>query len=84
MTDKKYYDYCAGQNDMVDTEAIKLAIMSNGYEQKPFADALGISFHTLMNRFKYGNWTVLEAWKLCGLLGLDFTTVFFAHPERLA
>lgn len=80
--DSKYYDYCAGENKMVDTVAIKAALRQSAMDQRGFADELGVSYHTLRNRLKYGNWTVLEAYRVCDLLGLDFMTVFFARPQE--
>lgn len=81
-TDSKYYDYCRGENPMVDTDAIKKAVTAKGLEHKEFAEEIGISRHTLINRYKYGNWTVLEAYKVCELLGIPLS-VFFRFPERL-
>ena len=80
--DPRYYNYCAGENHMVDTQAIKNAMREKGIEQKPLADELGVSHHTLINRLRFANWTVLEAYRLCEILGLDFVKVFFAHPEE--
>ena len=81
-TDPKYYSYCAGENPMVDTPAIKRAMLDKRIEQKEMADLLGVSFHTLRNRLRYANWTVLEAFRLCEILDIDFAEVFFAHPEK--
>ena len=80
--DPKYYSYCASENHMVDTPAIKQAMRQKKIEQKPLAEELGISYHTLLNRLRFANWTVLEAWRLCEILELDFAKVFFAHPEK--
>ena len=81
--DSRYYNYCAGENQMVDTDAIKRAMRNKGIEQRPMADELGVSYHTLLNRLKFANWTVLEAYRLCEILDLDFVEVFFAYPEKV-
>jgi len=82
-TTSKYYDYCAGENRMVDTPAIMKAMKQLQYNMHTLAEEIGISYHTIRNRFKYGNWTVLEAYRLCGILSLDFMSVFFAYPEEV-
>ena len=83
MTDRTYYDYCSGENPMVDTAAIKLSLEAHEMTQHQFADEIGVSYHTIRNRLKYGNWTVLEAWKVSQLLGIPLKT-FFAFPDKLA
>lgn len=81
-TDSRYYNYCAGENRMVDTLAIKQAIVNSDFDQRSLADEIGVSYHTIRNRLKYGNWTVLEAYRMCDVLGLDFMSVFFAKPQE--
>lgn len=81
-TDSKYYDYCAGENRMVDTVAIKAAITESDFDQHTLAEEIGMSYHTIRNRLKYGNWTVLEAYRMCDVLNLDFMSVFFARPQE--
>ena len=83
MTDRRYYDYCCNENPMVDNDAILMAVYAKGMNQKDFAEAIGVSYHTVRNRFKYGNWTVLEAYRVSELLGVSLK-LFFAFPEKLA
>lgn len=80
--DSRYYNYCAGENRMVDTQAIKEALRRSEFDQRSLADEMRISYHTLRNRLKYGNWTVLEAYRVCDILHLDFMKVFFARPQE--
>jgi len=73
--------YCQNENHMVDNASIKKAILDR-MELKEFAEQIGISYHTLRFRLIHGDWSVLEAYKVCTNLGLDFTKTFFAYPEK--
>lgn len=84
MSDSQfYYRNCAGENRMVDTEAIARKLQEKGITYQQFAELLGVSHHTVKNRMRWGNWTVLEAWRVCQILEIDIG-VFFAFPERVA
>ena len=74
---------CSNPNPMVDNHAIRKAIINSDWTFEEVADELDLCYHTLNARLDDGRWTVLEAYKVCKLLGLNFTDVFFAHPERL-
>ena len=76
--------YCANENPMVDTTAIRNSLSANGMTIEQLADEIGRSRHTVMGRLAHGDWSVLEAWNVCKVLGLDFTKVFLAHPEAVA
>ena len=78
-----FSDYCAGENRMVDTDAIITAMNGIGMCRRELADAIGVSLRTIRNRLDFGNWSVAEAYKVCVVLGLDFGKVFMAHPENL-
>ena len=73
----------ANPNPMVDGRAIEKAIADHLYSLESFATAIGLCYHTLRQRLDDGRWTVLEAWRVCQLLDLDFYQTFFAHPERV-
>lgn len=73
--------YCTNANKMVDNAAIKAAILSRMQLQE-FAELIGVSYHTLRFRLIHGDWSVLEAYRVCKALDLDFETVFFAFPEE--
>jgi len=70
-------------NPMVNNRRIERAIVDHGYSLEQFADQIGLCYHTLRTRLDDGRWTVLEAWKTCQLLDLDFTETFFAYPEKV-
>ena len=74
---------CANPNPMVDGMAIEKAITDHGYSLERFAERIGLCYHTLRQRLDDGRWTVLEAYRTCELLDLDFYDIFFAHPERV-
>lgn len=74
---------CANPNPMVDGKAIETAIVDNGYSLESFAHCIGLCYKSLRQRLDDGRWTVLEAWRVCCILGLDFEEVFFAHPEMV-
>ena len=76
--------FCQNANPMVDNGAIKTAILDHGMMLKDFADLIGISYHTLRFRLIHGDWSVLEAYRVCQELGLDFAKTFFAYPEEVA
>ena len=76
---RKYKDYCRGENPLVDTAAIRIAMCRCGYSQKALADELDLSYTGLRHKLKWGNWTVLEAEVLGSLLHLDIMTVFFGR-----
>lgn len=73
----------AKPNPMVDNFAIENAISYRGYTLARFAEMIDMSRHTLRQRLDDGRWTVLEAWRVCDILGLDFEEIFFAFPDRL-
>lgn len=73
--------YCSNANPMVDNATIKSAILDR-MELKEFAELIGISYHTLRFRLIHGDWSVLEAYRVCQELGLDFVKTFFAFPEK--
>ncbi len=73
--------YCTNANKMVDNAAIKAAILSRMQLQE-FASLIGISYHTLRFRLIHGDWSVLEAYRVCKALDLDFESVFFAFPDE--
>lgn len=73
--------YCSNANKMVDNAAIKAAILARMQLQE-FAELIGISYHTLRFRLIHGDWSVLEAYKVCRALDLDFEKTFFAFPEE--
>ena len=79
-----YSNYCSSENPMVDTDEIKRAMHLNGVTLTGLAAYLGVNERTIRNRMKYGNWTVLEAYKVCVLFNLDFEEVFFAYPEAVS
>lgn len=72
----------ANPNPMVNNAAIEMAIAVSTYSLEDFARAIGLCYHTLRARLDDGRWTVLEAWNVCQILGLDFAETFFAFPER--
>ena len=76
--------YCANENPMVDSLQIRNAMSDHNYTIEMLAEELGRSRHTIMNHLTNGDWSVLEAYKVCGVLGLDFSAVFLAFPERIA
>ena len=73
----------AKPNVMTDNFAIEMAICRSPYSFYKFAELIGVSRHTLRLRLDDGNWSVMEAYKVCKLLDLDFEKIFFAHPERI-
>jgi len=73
----------ANPNPMVNNRRIEKAIADHGYSLEQFADKIGLCYHTLRTRLDDGRWTVLEAWKTCQILDLDFTSTFFAYPDRV-
>ena len=73
----------ANPNPMVDGLAIEKAIAAHDYSLDKFAEMIGLCYHTLRQRLDDGRWTVLEAWRVCQLLDLDFYQTFFAFPERV-
>lgn len=73
----------ANPNPMVDNQVIEKAITDHGYSLERFAEHIGLCYHTLRQRLDDGRWTVLEAWRVCQILGLDFYDTFFAHPEKV-
>lgn len=73
----------ASANPMVDNFSIENAIYDSGYTFEKFANLIGLSRYSLRQRLDDGRWSVLEAWKVCSVLGLDFEEIFFAFPERL-
>ena len=73
----------AKPNPMVDSFAIENAISYRGYTLAGFAELIDMSRHTLRMRLRDGRWTVLEAWRVCNILRIDFNKVFFAFPERV-
>ena len=75
--------YCQNANPMVDNATIKSEILKR-MELKEFAELIGISYHTLRFRLIHGDWSVLEAYKVCKELDLDFAKTFFAFPEEVA
>ena len=74
---------CANPNPMVDNRVIEREITNHGYSLEQFANCIGLCYHTLRQRLDDGRWTVLEAWRVCQILGLDFYETFFAHPDRV-
>lgn len=77
-------DYCSNENPMVDTDEIKRAMHLHGVTLTGLAEYLRVNERTIRHRLKYGNWSVLEAYKVCVLLSLDFEAVFFAYPEAVS
>ncbi len=76
--------YCANSNPMVDNEKIKAEMKRQGYTQKSLGDEIGVSRHSMMSHLRNGDWSVLAAYKVSKVLGLNFEEVFFAHPEEVA
>lgn len=74
---------CANPNPMVDNKLIEDSITTHGYSIDSFAKMIGLCYHTLRQRLDDGRWTVLEAWRVCCILGLDFEETFLAFPERV-
>lgn len=76
--------YCANENPMVDNTAIRNSLSANNMTIEQLAEQIGRSRHTVMARLVNGDWSVLEAWNVCQVLGLSFDKVFLAFPEKIA
>lgn len=74
---------CSNPNPMVDNDLISCSVAARGMTLYEFADVMGMCYPTLRSRLDDGRWTVLEAWRVCKALDLDFDTVFLAHPEKV-
>ena len=76
--------YCANENHMVDSELIRQTMRAHNITIEALADKIGRSRHTVMSKLRNGDWSVLEAWLVTQVLGLDFDKTFLAFPDRVA
>ena len=76
--------YCANENHMVDSGLIRAAMSAQNITIEALADRIGRSRHTVMSHLRNGDWSVLEAWLVSQVLGLDFDKTFLAFPEKVA